>query len=101
MAVNDPPRVHLPGQVFLRNASVAWPNIEELEVSFTHPLVMDEDALLDVPSVSVSGGCAVLHAWQQGSNGSSAEALQPPQWVEFRIKVPCNASVSTLTRRES
>lgn len=55
MAVNDPPRVHLPGQVFRRNLSVAWPEIEELEVAFTTPLVVDEDALLDVPSVSISG----------------------------------------------
>lgn len=55
MAVNDPPRVHLPGQVFHRNLSVVWPGIEELEVAFTNPLLVDEDALLDVPSVSVSG----------------------------------------------
>lgn len=55
MAVNDPPRVHLPGQAFLRNLSVIWPDIEEFEVAFTRPLVVDEDALLDVPSVSVSG----------------------------------------------
>lgn len=55
VAVNDPPRVHLPGQVFRRNLSVVWPGIEELEVAYTIPLVVDEDALLDVPSVSVSG----------------------------------------------
>ncbi|CAM9224731.1 unnamed protein product, partial [Ectocarpus fasciculatus] len=51
-AVNDPPRVHLPGQVFRRNLSVVWPDIEELGVAFTHPLVVDEDTMLDVPSVS-------------------------------------------------
>lgn len=55
MAVNDPPKVHLPGQVFRRNLSVVWPDIEELEVAFTRPLFMHEDTLLDVPSVSISG----------------------------------------------
>lgn len=55
VAVNDPPRVHLPGQVFLRNLSVIWPDIEEFEVAFTRPLVVDEDLLLDIPSVSISG----------------------------------------------
>lgn len=54
-AVNDPPRVHLPGQVFRRSLSVVWPDIEEFEVAFTNPLVVDEDTLLDVPSVSISG----------------------------------------------
>lgn len=54
-AVNDPPRVHLPGQVFHRNLSVVWPDIEEFEVAFTRPLSVDEDTLLDVPSVSISG----------------------------------------------
>lgn len=47
--------MHLPGQVFRRNLSVVWPDIEELGVAFTHPLVVDEDTMLDVPSVSVSG----------------------------------------------
>lgn len=55
LPVNDPPRVHLPGQAFLRNMSVTWPDIEELEVAFTRPLVVDEDTLLDIPSVSISG----------------------------------------------
>lgn len=64
-AVNDPPRVHLPGQVFRRNLSVVWPDTEELEVAFTNPIVVDEDALLDVPSVTIAGksrlvGCADL-----------------------------------------
>lgn len=54
-AVNDPPRVHLPGQVFQRSLSVVWPDIEEFEVALTNPLVVDEDALLDVPSVAISG----------------------------------------------
>ena len=54
-AVNDAPRVQLPGQVYHRNFSVVWPDTEEAEVVFTHPLFTDEDTPLDVPSVSISG----------------------------------------------
>lgn len=54
-AVNDAPQVQLPGQVYRRNFSVVWPDIEEAEVAFTRPLFTDEDTTLDVPSVSISG----------------------------------------------
>lgn len=54
-AVNDPPRVRLPGQVFRRPRSVVWPETEDLEVVKTDPLLLDEDSVLDVPGVSISG----------------------------------------------
>lgn len=57
-AVNDAPRVHLPGQVYHRNFSVVWPDTEGAEIAFTQPLFTDEDTPLDVPSVSISGKMA-------------------------------------------
>lgn len=55
LAVNDAPRVRLPGQVFRRIRSVVWPETEDMELITTSPLYTDEDNKLDIPDVSVSG----------------------------------------------
>lgn len=55
VAVNDPPRVRLPGLAFRRPSSVRWPEAEDLELATATPLYVDEDGSLDVSEVSVSG----------------------------------------------
>ncbi|CAM9142464.1 unnamed protein product, partial [Choristocarpus tenellus] len=54
VAVNDPPRVQLSGQVFRPVSPTFWPELGEAEVAMVQPLETMEDVNLEVLGVSVS-----------------------------------------------
>ncbi|CAM9199449.1 unnamed protein product, partial [Discosporangium mesarthrocarpum] len=53
-AVNDPPKIRLPGQAFRFSSATKWPELGGVEMGVVHPLLTGEDMSLDILGVSVT-----------------------------------------------